>query len=39
MNALGDALCIAGRFPDKNTGTLSGAMIGVNCRQACEEFP
>jgi hypothetical protein len=26
-------------FPDKNTGTLSGAMIGVNCAQACEEFP
>jgi hypothetical protein len=24
---------------DKNTGTLSGAMIGVNCAQACEEFP
>ncbi|RON19259.1 hypothetical protein BK662_03190 [Pseudomonas frederiksbergensis] len=27
------------RFPDKNTRTLSGAMIGVNCVQACEEFP
>jgi peptidoglycan/LPS O-acetylase OafA/YrhL len=26
-------------FPDKNTRTLSGAMIGVNCAQACEEFP
>jgi hypothetical protein len=26
-------------FPDKNTRTLCGAMIGVNCAQACEEFP
>jgi hypothetical protein len=30
-----DPLC----FPDKNTRTLYGAMIGVNCAQACEEFP
>lgn len=26
-------------FSDKNTGTLSRAPIGVNCAQACEEFP
>ena len=36
----GDQMFIDRRiFPDKNTRTLYGAMIGVNCAQACEEFP
>ncbi|CAI8881031.1 hypothetical protein EMIT0324P_20499 [Pseudomonas chlororaphis] len=26
-------------YPDKNTRTLSGTPIGVNCAHACEEFP